>query len=421
MKAIDTKRWFCAQIGAREHYAVPRALHRTGRLAALHTDFWAGPGTRNLLRASGVLGSLATRFHPDLADATVRSHNLRALTWEARLRVKPGEGGRLYHGYCEVGRQFASAVREESRRRKWSPEMIFYAYDTGALEIFAYLRKQGVFCVLNQMDPSRVEVNLVRGEQKRWPGWATGATDVPEAYFARREQEWALADRVVVNSEFSRQAMIEQGVAAEKVVVIPLCYETDGTNPAAEKAEREMGVAPSFSRHRPLRVLFLGQVILRKGIQYLVEAAKLLREEPVQFTIVGPSGLTSEAIASVPDNVCFHGRVNRDETAAWYREADIFVLPTISDGFAITQIEAMAHGLPVIATPNCGAVVTDGVDGFIVPVRDGEALAKTIVRYAAEPGLLSAHRRAALTKSNQFTLEHLTDNLLQLEKLALRR
>jgi glycosyltransferase involved in cell wall biosynthesis len=63
-------------------------------------------------------------------------------------------------------------------------------------------------------------------------------------------------------------------------------------------------------------------------------------------------------------------------------------LPTISDGFAITQLEAMAHGLPVITTPNCGQVVTDGVDGFIVPVRDSQALADAIARLDGDRPLL---------------------------------
>jgi glycosyltransferase involved in cell wall biosynthesis len=98
-----------------------------------------------------------------------------------------------------------------------------------------------------------------------------------------------------------------------------------------------------------------------------------------------------------------------------YRQGHVFVLPTISDGFAITQLEAMAHGVPVVATPCCGEVVSHGVDGFVVPPRDAGALAQTFKRYLAEPSLLPAQRRAALEKSKQFTLERLTANLAALE------
>jgi glycosyltransferase involved in cell wall biosynthesis len=111
----------------------------------------------------------------------------------------------------------------------------------------------------------------------------------------------------------------------------------------------------------------------------------------------------------------FHGRATRDQTAAWYQRSDLFVLPTLSDGFAITQLEAMAHGLPVVTTPCCGEVVTDGVDGFIIPPRDVSALVQTFQRYLKEPELLKVQQSAALLKSRQFTLGRLAENLMQLE------
>jgi glycosyltransferase involved in cell wall biosynthesis len=83
----------------------------------------------------------------------------------------------------------------------------------------------------------------------------------------------------------------------------------------------------------------------------------------------------------------FHGPVSRDGTAGWYRKADLFILPTLSDGFALTQLEALAHGLPVIATPNCARVVEEGKTGFIIPPRDPQALAEAILRFVRNPGL----------------------------------
>jgi glycosyltransferase involved in cell wall biosynthesis len=292
---------------------------------------------------------------------------------------------------------------------------IFFAYDTGALEAMEWCRGRGIKCVLNQMDPSRVEVDLVRSEEKQWPGWALENVQVPEAYFARREKEWALADRVVVNSEFSRQALLQQGVPAEKLVVVPLCFER-GAQSAEPRAQRsEPSTINSQLSTEPLRVLFLGQVILRKGIQYLLAAAKLLEKENIRFDVVGTIGISRTAMATAPGNVTFHGRTSRDQAADWYRRSHLFVLPTLSDGFAITQLEAMAHGLPVIATPCCGEVVSDGVDGFIVPARDAGALARTFQRYLAQPEMREAHGREALEKSKQFTLERLEENLARLE------
>jgi len=448
--------WICSQIGAREHYAIPLALHKAGRLATLYTDFWAGRALRRAQEMGvgrwklGALRSLAARQHPELDGgreigdgrwemegggqnakrskhrAKIVSWNFRALWWEWLLRRK-AKGGDLYLGYIEVGNRFAMRVKDVLKRRTdLGPDTICFAYDTGALETMEWCKEQGVKCVLNQMDPNRVEVELVRSEEKQWPGWALENIQVPKAYFVRREREWALADRVVVNSEFSRKALLQQGVPPEKLVVIPLCYERepgDGRSEMADgKAERrkqksEVGGQWSSGPRgaSPLRVLFLGQVILRKGIQYLLAAARQLERENIHFDVVGSIGISKEAMATAPANVTFHGRAGRDQASDWYRRSHVFVLPTLSDGFAITQLEAMAHGLPVITTPCCGAVVSDGVDGFIVPPRDAEAMAEALQRYLAEPDLLQTHQKAAIKKSNQFTLRRLAENLRRVE------
>jgi glycosyltransferase involved in cell wall biosynthesis len=469
--------WICSQIGAREHYAIPLALHKAGRLATLYTDFWAGRALRRTQEMAGgrwklgALRALAGRYHPELdasrerkvsgqwsvvsgRSALVQSWNLRSLWWEGILRRKQKSGNQKaeiggqgkevrgqrsevrgpYHGFVEVGRRFAERVREDLKRRNdLGLDTIFFGYDTGSLETMEWCRERGIKCVLNQMDPNRVEVDLVRSEAMQWPGWALEDIKVPEAYFARREREWALADRVVVNSEFSRQALLRQGVPSEKLAVVPLCFEREELGDRrwemgdgkAESRDQKLEVGSQKSEPltlnsqlstEPLRVLFLGQVILRKGIQYLLAAARKLERENIHFDVVGSVGISREAVATAPDNVTFHGRTGRDQTTDWYRKSHVFVLPTLSDGFAITQLEAMAHGLPVITTPCCGEVVSEGMDGFIVPPRNPDALVMALQRYLSEPGLLQAQRRAALEKSKQFTLGRLAENLRRVEE-----
>lgn len=401
--------WICAQIGAREHFAVPRALHSDGRLQALYTDVWANEIMRQWAkdRLPDSLRALAWRWHAELASAQVTSWNARSLAWTAHSRwlARQRADGRFF-GYLDFGQRFASAVRDALRQQPGlKPDTIYFGYDTGALETLEWLRERGIASVVDQMDPNRVETELVREEETRWPGWQLRTTDIPEEYFCRREREWELADRIVVNSEFSRRALLAQGVPAAKLVVIPLSYEAPTANPL-----------PRIRAHRqPLRVLWLGQVILRKGIQYLIEAARLLRQENIQFDIVGPIGISAAAMATAPANVTFHGRTGRDQIGRWYSQADVFVLPTVSDGFALTQLEAMAHGVPVIATPNCGDVVTHETDGLLVPIREAKMLAQALQRYAQDAHLLRAHKEAAPRKARQFTLAHLTKQLFQLQ------
>lgn len=135
----------------------------------------------------------------------------------------------------------------------------------------------------------------------------------------------------------------------------------------------------------------------------MVEAMRRLKEEPIELTLAGPCSLNPAAWADLP-KVKWIGPVARRETDARYREADVFILPTISDGFALTQLEAMAHGLPVIATRRCGEVVSHGEDGWLLEDAEPATIANTLKEAAAvkewEP-----MRAAARRKAERFRLE----------------
>lgn len=394
--------WICAQIGAREHYAIPRVLHRSGRLEALFTDYWS----RGLWQKLARNPRLAGRCHEDLSDAEVYAFNASTVFKSLCKRIRPAADP--YSDFLRIGSGFGKNVRSSLARRKdqhWE-NTIFFGYDTGFLEAAAWAKDRGATCIVGQMDPSRTEFEMVREEEKRWPGWAKSGTQVPEEYFAWRKAEWALADAVVVNSQWSLEALTRQGVPRSKIHVVPLAYESEGPPAAAPRLKSES---------EPLRVLFLGQVNLRKGVQYLLEAARLLSAENIRIDVAGPISIADQFVVKAPPNVRFHGAVTRNRVQEFYNSADVFILPTISDGFALTQLEAMAHGLPVITTPNCGQVVTNGVDGFIVPARDATALAESLRTLLEDPERLQAMSEAAQLAVRKFSLEHLDKNLRGLE------
>lgn len=411
-----SRTWICSQKGAREHYAVPRTLHAEGRLDRLYTDFWASSPWRAIGRLSGKRG-LQSRYHPGLADAWVTSFNLRFLRSRRNGEMNPY--ARFLEDGEAFGRKVLRAVQSARSRSSVIESRIFFGYDTGFLEPARWIGEMGGKSIVCQMDPSRYEVDLVKAEESRWPGWAREVVEVPEEYFRRREEEWETADLVMVNSEWTRQALVRQGLREEKLVVVPLAFERENPeNFGQEALVRDSGFkfpVCGFTHAKPLRVLFLGQVILRKGIQYLVEAARMLVGEPVHFDVVGPIGISSDAMASSPSSMTFHGAISRDRTGGFYRAADLFVLPTLSDGFAITQLEAMSFGLPVITTPNCGEVVSDGHDGVIVPSGDPMALAEALQLILQDPEALREMAHQASLKAACFGLDRLSTNLLALE------
>jgi glycosyltransferase involved in cell wall biosynthesis len=357
---------------------------------------------------------LTSRFHEELSDAEVYAFNATAIRQGLAQRFAKRDNP--YGEYLRVGSRFGRNVRAALRKRKdqhWE-NTVFFGYDTGFFEAAAWAKNRGAACVVGQMDPARTEVEMVREEEKLWPGWAKKPLIVPEEYFLWRQSEWALADIVMVNSRWTHDALLKQGVPASKLAIVPLAYEVDET--------KVLEPIPLKEVNDPLRVLFLGQVNIRKGIPYLIEAARLLKGAPVQFDIVGPISIADQFVVSSPSNVRFHGSVTRDKVQNFYSQADVFVLPTISDGFALTQLEAMSYGLPVITTPNCGDVVTDGVDGFLVPARNAPALAEALLKLAEDPERLQAMRVSARERVTAFSLDQLDKDLRQLEaRLPLRR
>jgi len=397
--------WIVTQIGARQHYAVARAMHEKGRLRQLYTDAWCSRGHALLRAMPEPFQSFANRYHPAIPQEAVTAFNAQAVLDRIRWsRLPTDSDAARYQFHADVGRRFASNVRDDLKGRGADPDdLIFFGYDTGCYEVLEWFDGRDGLTIVDQIDPGRVEKEIVLEEIERWPGWATQAPVLHPPHYERIEAEWELASVVMVNSEWSKQALVQQGVAASKIEIVPIAYDP----PDGADEER-----PVSSEDGPFRLLWLGSVILRKGIPYLIEAAKRLQTSSIHIDVVGPIGITDRAMREAPPNVEFHGRVSRDSVGDWYGRADAFVLPTLSDGFAITQLEAMAHGLPVIATPHCGQVVDDGETGLIVPVRDADALAQAIDRLAADRSTTRAMGRAARNRLDTYHPSHVSNQIL---------
>jgi glycosyltransferase involved in cell wall biosynthesis len=388
-----------AHKGAREHFLAARALHRRGALAALVTD-WYSPCAPAWRARLGRLGPGVARALAACADELprerVRALNLFGLRSRFTL-ARAGRRGALLPAMLEDDRRFALRVA----RLKLPAHQVFLGYSYAALETIEAERRRGVLTIVDQIDPGRVEWDLVRAETERWPAYAEPLGPPPAGYYERAEAEWRAADLILVNSTWSRDALVRQGADASRIRIIPLAYEPT-----------EIPDRSATNRGGPLTVLWLGSVILRKGIPYLVEAARRLVDEPVRFVVAGPGGIRPEAMRAAPPNIEWRGPVPRSAAEALYRAADVFVLPTISDGFAITQVEALANGVPVITTPHCGEVVEEGRTGFVVPARDPAALADAIRRFVRDPGLAARMRPACIEASARFSINAYADRLL---------
>jgi len=232
----------------------------------------------------------------------------------------------------------------------------------------------------------RVQEQILIDEHQRWgvPFLAPGP------HIVRREEEiYATADAITVGSNVSRRSFIDMGVPAEKVHVIPYGVRLDKFKliepPAADRFD----------------VLFAGQISLRKGIPYLLEAFHRLRHPHKSLTLVG--GVQDELrplLAKLPtEDVTFTGSLPQPELARRMSRSHVLVLPSVEEGFGMVMAQAMATGCPVIASDATGAehLFADGQAGFIFPSRDVDTLAKRLQQLADDPALRQRMSAEALT------------------------
>jgi glycosyltransferase involved in cell wall biosynthesis len=199
--------------------------------------------------------------------------------------------------------------------------------------------------------------------------------DQPSDWIVEREQrEYDLADRIVVLSSFARQSFIDQGIPASKISMLSLGVRVDAFKPTPDAvAER----AARIRRGDPLNVLFVGTLSYRKGLWDLARVIASVDPARFRFVLVGKVMAEAEAMArSFGPHVQVIGKVPQAELPKTYARGDVFVFPTIEDGFAVVLAQAKAAGLPIITTPNGAGhdLVQSDRDGWIVPIRDADAI-----------------------------------------------
>ncbi|PFA99194.1 hypothetical protein CN383_16210 [Priestia megaterium] len=177
-------------------------------------------------------------------------------------------------------------------------------------------------------------------------------------------KEYEIADYIIVASEFAKRTFIEQGIKEDKIFVVPYGYESKK-------------FFPSNKIDDTFRVLFVGQITPRKGVKYLLDAFKKLPKDNTELILIGKIDSTMQFIMEeLPENVIHYEYIPNVKLNEFYSNSDIFVLPSLSDAFGLVVLEALGAGLPVLLSENVGAadLIQDGKEGYIVPIRDAEAI-----------------------------------------------
>jgi glycosyltransferase involved in cell wall biosynthesis len=351
------------------HYPYAEALARAGVLRAFVSGF--------------------SRFSPRsplpiLKDRLVRADHVQNVYGAAmRLKFPKGVNDELaYLSKCWLDMVSTKPARQSD---------IFLFYNGAGLTTLRKLRGSGTIRIVEAVNSHvLVQQQILREEHER--------LGIPFRQFharetARRVAEYEEADFVLGPSRFARDSFISQGLPPDRFIL-----NEYGFMVSPRPKER-----PRSRKDEVFRVLYVGQIAVRKGLRYLLEAFALLKHPKKELLIVGPDNNEGTGIddLTIPTGVRFTGVLKGAALDRAYDDASVFVLPSLEDGFGLVLGEALAAGLPIIATTNTGAqdLFENGTCGWVVPIRNPSSIAEHLQQLADDPELLDEMSHRALLTS----------------------
>jgi glycosyltransferase involved in cell wall biosynthesis len=356
------------------HYGYARELHQAGMLKAFVSGF-----PRYSPRAP----------IPEMGTALRRVDQLQTLGIACMKLRLPGFFA------AELG-HWSKIQLDRGARQPLQGADIFLFYNGCGLKSARWFRRQAGITIVEAVNSHvLVQEQLMREEYHR--------LGLPWRPFHRRETSRRIAeveeaDYVLLPSTFVARSFLAQGIPARRLLRVPY--------PMQKIAGASTAVPKPPPKDDVFRVLYVGTISVRKGLRYLIEAFRQLKHPKKELWIVGPttnaSGLEN---LSLSEGVKFFGPLKGDDLQAVYLQATVFCLPSIEDGFGLVLNEALAYGLPVIATENTGIedLLPDGKGGMVVPIRDANAIGDCLNRLAGDGHFLAAKRQEVLATAARLT------------------
>ena len=363
------------------------------------------------LTGNGLLAGMTNKL-PGNADDRLRSRRLASVaseqqrqhfSWEtiSRLgkKVKPS-GFSSQINWNDV--LFCGHDLQVSRQLRPDIDSV-YAYEDAACRTFATAKRINALAVyelpLGYFGGVAHEIQRAQHDRPYLPMDFKAEPDWKQQ---RKNSELSLADLVVIPSEWARDSLNFSKPIPAKVVKVP--YGT----PAGEMPAR------TKRPEGPFRVLFAGQIGVRKGVPLLLEAWKSLGLRRARLLLAGSMALDEGYLSDYQD-IRYLGPIPRRHLFELMKSTDLFVFPSLADGFGLVIGEAMAMGLPVLTTTNTGGpeLITNGREGWCVPAHDADALAERIQWGYMNRDKLWEMGMAARSRAEQWTWSHYRQMLIR--------
>ena len=276
---------------------------------------------------------------------------------------------------------------------------VVHGWGDMSLFTFTKAKKTNSKLVLNATSSHPKTQNRLLAEE--YGQWGIKDPPVYHRFIKKLMREIELADFLVAGSQWVIDSYIDEGVAPEKMLLNPSGVDTEHFRPAAEPKDG------------PFRIVFVGRISLRKGVYYLLEAYRRLALKNAELLLFG--GLADDSRKVLERYRDLKGlKIAKGDPLPVYQSADVFCLPSVEEGSSLASYEALACGLPSVVSTNCGSVVRDGVDGFVVGIRNVEQLVEKIGLLYEDHNLRREMGLNARKRAEEFTWGASGQGLLRL-------
>jgi len=280
---------------------------------------------------------------------------------------------------------------------------LFHGWSQQCIHSLKKAKQRGaVTFVERQNSHNRNQYELVQGEFDKW-GFK-GYRAIRPRGMERGLAEYETADYISVPSKFVYDSFLREGFEPERLFLIPYGVDIEMYKPDSDK----------IKKNNAFRLLFVGQVSLRKGVPYLLQAWQRLKLPDSELWLAGRIVPDAEMVIQPylkESSIKFLNHVQHVETL--YNQVDAFVLPSIEEGSALVTYEAMASGLPLIFTANTGTVARNKKEGLEVPIRDSEGLAQAIEQLYEDKSLRHKLGQAGRKRAEEFTWQKAVQKLIK--------
>ncbi len=384
--------------------AAAEAFHRNDLLDTFYSCIAVGNGNKN-----PITKRLYAQRHCDIPQPFICTRPMRELVrlilqkkgWLPKLRKHETGTFCVDSVYHDLDQHVAKWLEE-----KTVPPAAIYAYEDGALASFAAAHKRNIKRIYDlPIGYWRAARRIQSEEAQRLPEWAATMPALidSEAKLERKDEELKLCEHIIVASRFTANTLTEAPFNLPTPYIIPY-----GCPPARDS------ITPQGDSSKPLKVLYVGGLSQRKGIAYLLDAVEQLGNS-VELTIIGKRVADCKPLDAALKKYNWIDSLPHSGILNAMRSHDVFVFPSLFEGFGLVLTEALSQGLPIIATDHTCApdIIENGKEGFIIPIRDAAAITEALTSLQQDRTRLQTMKTHALKRAREMGWQVYQDQLVK--------